>query len=421
MAKIGTNDIISSKRRRLLWGNKKCEEPEDDELPKAAIFQFEPPFSYSTSYASSWKSIQDSKSTQEDILDLLYLKEVRWLVGCTSTGHVVAWKLQKNNDPSLDEEEIGSSNRWERNPTLRQMVASCPLKSLAAYPGDSSKVLVVGDQGAWILQLEESSCRGEEDASTTKTVGINPLRTILRCGIEQVISSASGFCVRGSSGQVEHHHQVDGATEKAVEIFLPKEMKASSMVIVPDSEAPDIELLLIGTTSGQLLVYSLSKEVAAFKDGPEVVDLCRIPPESNGLPFNIDVKTICEHSQGQWWTVAGNSLDANKQNLIATIYAPTRTLICHQQIRQSIQSMLACPSTHRVFSAANEAVITVWAAPYRLDMDSRHRVWASMPSAKAICHIDADPLSTPTIAVAGVGNKVDILQGDCRTQCLTSV
>ena len=124
---------------------------------------------------------------------------------------------------------------------------------------------------------------------------------------------------------------------------------------------------------------------------------------------------------GTWWTVAavattkGSSNINNKSNktgLLITWHAPTGMLIARQETREAITAIL---HLQQLYSAANEGAITVWNSPF--DLRRRGRFWASPPSSKALAILcESLHSKSGVMAVAGVGDSVDLFVDHCRVQ-----
>jgi hypothetical protein len=241
--------------------------------------------------------------------------------------------------------------------------------------------------------------------------------------VEQILTIGAEIFIRGSNGLVEHHNTND-EHQLIATIPIPKGQGASSMAVVKhpgDNDSSSANILLIGTTMCQLLIHSIAVSPGRSTLPIEIINLAQSPGASSNdrLPYGIAITSICGSRNGKWWTIAGTCCKGRDRPLIATLHGPTRTVVCHQETREKIQNILASPTSHRIYSVANESVITIWEAPYRLEASSRHRIWANMPSGRALCRVGSG--DAPMVAVAGVGCLVDLLQGECRTQSLTSL
>mmetsp|Transcript_8841 Transcript_8841/g.19099 ORF Transcript_8841/g.19099 Transcript_8841/m.19099 type:complete len:104 (-) Transcript_8841:661-972(-) len=77
-----------------------------------------------------------------------------------------------------------------------------------------------------------------------------------------------------------------------------------------------------------------------------------------------------------------------------------------------------CSSSSLLYSAGNEAAVSTWDSSFSLERTGRF--WASPPSSKAVdigIGIGIGIASgTTTMAVAGVGNRVDLFLDRCRVQ-----
>ena len=132
------------------------------------------------------------------------------------------------------------------------------------------------------------------------------------------------------------------------------------------------------------------------------------------------VTDILETNGSTWWTVSATTkghvnADTNT-GLLMTWHAPTGMMVTRQETREAIQSMLYQTST--LYTTANEGAITAWESPFRLVR--KGRFWASPRSGKALASCQpqfyADDIEYTVLAVAGVGNKVDLFLHDCRIQ-----
>eukprot|EP00536_Pseudo-nitzschia_multiseries_P011303 jgi/Psemu1/308063/fgenesh1_kg.377_\ len=80
-----------------------------------------------------------------------------------------------------------------------------------------------------------------------------------------------------------------------------------------------------------------------------------------------------------------------------------------QAIRQQ-QQLPQRNSPSVLYSTGNEAAVTTWDSS--ISFKRTGRFWASSPSSKAI----AIAAGTTRMAVAGVGNRVDLFVDHCRVQ-----
>ena len=135
------------------------------------------------------------------------------------------------------------------------------------------------------------------------------------------------------------------------------------------------------------------------------------------------VTDILETNGSTWWTVSATTkghvnADTNT-GLLMTWHAPTGMVVTRQETREAIQAMLQHQNqTSTLYTAANEGAVTAWESPFRLVR--RGRFWASPRSGKALAscqpQYNGDDVEYTVLAVAGVGNKVDLFLNDCRIQ-----
>jgi hypothetical protein len=179
------------------------------------------------------------------------------------------------------------------------------------------------------------------------------------------------------------------------------------------------------------------------------------------------IVTRIVETHGTWWTVAAmaskeeqipaeaNRNDTRSGGLLKTWHAPTRTVMASCQTRESIQNIIVMsggdgitplPASYKhkefaLYSVANEGVISLWKSPFHLERIGR--LWISPPSTKAIATVDVaasgaiesrqnmvhvenenyvpyDSCFREVMAIAGVGNEVDILLDNCIVQTLTN-
>ncbi|VEU34765.1 unnamed protein product [Pseudo-nitzschia multistriata] len=159
---------------------------------------------------------------------------------------------------------------------------------------------------------------------------------------------------------------------------------------------------------------------------------------SLGLPANErnqeatwKVTDLAASSDGTWWTASAVKTGKTKNNsdsdgtsgLIVTWHASSGMVTARRETREAIHAIrleqeqppphgadgIGCSST-LLYSAGNEAAVSAWDSSFSLDLTGRF--WASPPSSKAI----AVAFGTTTMAVGGVGNRVDLFFERCRVQ-----
>lgn len=173
---------------------------------------------------------------------------------------------------------------------------------------------------------------------------------------------------------------------------------------------------------------------------------------SSYLPEPWCVSQILETHQGNWWTVVANrkggAIPQQHQQqhylgLLSTWHAPSMTLLASTETREAIHRVATTlqEGDAGFYSVANHQAITVWKSPFQLERTGR--IWSTPLSSYAVASsssatvislssgaqerspiaIDNDAVSgshsMEVVAVAGVGNKIDLLVNQCQIQVLT--
>mmetsp|Transcript_43964 Transcript_43964/g.50685 ORF Transcript_43964/g.50685 Transcript_43964/m.50685 type:complete len:159 (-) Transcript_43964:53-529(-) len=123
---------------------------------------------------------------------------------------------------------------------------------------------------------------------------------------------------------------------------------------------------------------------------------------------------------------SSNSSNNSNSNtgLLVTWHAPTGMIISRQETREAIyairQQQQDCSlssslsSSLVLYSASNEAAVTMWNSSFQLKQMGKFFI--NSPSSKAIAILQNGNLFDNYIAVAGVGNRIDLLLDHCRVQ-----
>ena len=145
------------------------------------------------------------------------------------------------------------------------------------------------------------------------------------------------------------------------------------------------------------------------------------------------VTDIIGTNDGTWWTASAvrsgdigsnnhhhNQSSANifTAGLLVTWHAPSGMVTARRETREAIHAIRqeqhhhCYSSSSLLYSAGNEAAVSTWDSSFSLERTGRF--WASPPSSKAI----DIATGTTTMAIAGVGNRVDLFLDRCRVQTL---
>merc|ERR1712238_142248 len=268
----------------------------------------------------------------------------------------------------------------------------------------------------------------------------------------------------------------NGVSEHATTIFLVKSQPSLS---VTEGESSLLSTssslsLLVGTNRSRLLVLPLPLKNNDDNDDDNVIEHHRflsLKEESQQLMNNKATTTNSKTRQGEytarsndrtasstsnissnpvwkvtdiiathegsWWTVSAttkynnheNSNSSNNSNsntgLLVTWHPPTGMIISRQETREAIyairqQQQQDCSlssslsSSLVLYSASNEAAVTMWNSSFQLKQMGKFFI--NSPSSKAIAILQNGNLFDNYIAVAGVGNRIDLLLDHCRVQ-----
>ncbi len=131
------------------------------------------------------------------------------------------------------------------------------------------------------------------------------------------------------------------------------------------------------------------------------------------------VSDILATNSGTWWTVAAalGSKSSNRKHtgLLMSWHAPTGMVVARQETREAIQAIV---QDRHLYSAANERAITVWDSSFGLKESGRF--WSSPPSSKALAILSESESgkAKSAMAVAGVGDRIDLFVDHCRVQTM---
>lgn len=215
-----------------------------------------------------------------------------------------------------------------------------------------------------------------------------------------------------------------GCEERATTVFIHTSLDNSKVTDNLESA------LFVGTDRSRLWIIPLLNN-GDLSNGSEPhflslhepmknssTDATRI--NNNDADTSWKVADILVTKGGTWCTVAavlgetGNSSKtSNVRGLLITWHASTGMVVARQETREAITTILQhC----QLYSAANEGAITVWDSAFGLKRTARF--WTSPLSSKAMA-ILTKPIGNESnehtiMAVAGVGDRVDLFADQCR-------
>lgn len=402
---------VSKRRRRVLWGaqsNKESLVTDPREIVSGVS-----PFPILSTYQEEWDQRQQRTPVHVDVTALASSCD-GLLVACTSLGQVFVWEDNKGDtvEPCLE----SIVPHWK--------VSSLPLKSIQILDGndtgnpDSHTIVVGGKEGMWTLPLKNHMI-----------IQANKWDTVT-CDVRQILVDRSRVFVLEESGEIKVYglpvnrflHAIDLHGSQATTMAL-----AGSDNALPDSDDDSHasmdkpRTLLIGTSDSKILLWTPTTSSSNKVESISLHETDISKSENTGtgtggtgsLPFEIVVTTI--HCTGDnWWIIAGTCRNKKLSNrsILATLHGATRTLISHKVLRETIYGIHYHQSqSSRLYTIANEDVVSVWDSPYRLELIQR--LWSSPPSGRAMVKV-----GSTRVAVAGIGSKIDLLENDCRVQSL---
>lgn len=184
---------------------------------------------------------------------------------------------------------------------------------------------------------------------------------------------------------------------------------------------------LVGTESG--IVYRLSDRLedadamATDEDGTQATD------EPHGLAkFNVRALlqmpgVIAQIVQVNdcWWTFVGAS---NGAGYVATIHAPTQSVVHSVKIRGRPQKVMYCPHRHTLSVLTNSPIVEHLQA---ISLEVKEKTWTSLKSCHGMATMTtaatlsstADPNADVTV-VCGVGKQLDVYHGPTRVLALST-
>ena len=221
--------------------------------------------------------------------------------------------------------------------------------------------------------------------------------------------------------------------ERATTMFLLKSTLFYSATgvqdAVPSNWSPSNWSLVVGTDRSRLLIVTVKKteDGTILLEDPRFLSLDE--PDGATTKGNTSrpfanywaVQDLVVHEP--WWTVAAHHRDHDRMmtGLLMTWHGPTGMVLSRRETREAIQGLqqpqppnatAAAAACSRLYSLANEAAVSVWNP---LDFDERttpekFKVTTPSSTALAVCG--------PYVAVAGIGNSIDLFLQQCRVQLL---
>jgi hypothetical protein len=470
------------KRRKLLWDSTTVRT--SPSVPRKETHrqqQLPPPCTYQglySSYGKEWEERRKTIPIHVDISDLASFSNFpgsSGLAACTSLGEVVLFRASAASSSTSSpgershrqyDQENDRNGRCliEQTPVKRWKVSQGPLTSIQVVVGGSAddaaaansiQILVGGEEGLFSISFPHASWT----AAAADAAAVSKWSSVTCRVQQQLVDEAADrvFVLGEEHGRIVQVYSL--SSQKLLQSIDLGQSRASTLALAAsydddddDDQGPSTTTmtttLLIGTTDSQLIIWN----------SPGTMEMIRLSssdePDSKSvggnnsaethpkmmLPFDVAVTSICA-SRDQWWTIAGSACHHHHNNnnksrsnttggVLATLHGPTRTLVSCTATREMIHSIaINNDSNHgggdpRVYTAANEGVVSVWESPYRLERQAR--IWTNPASGHAITSIplgggDSTTTTTTTtsvIAISGVGSQVDILQDACRVQSL---
>lgn len=195
-----------------------------------------------------------------------------------------------------------------------------------------------------------------------------------------------------------------GCNERATTISIHANSK--------DGGKLETTLLFVGTNRSRLWIVPLLNNGHLSNTSEPYFLSLHDPKSNNNEDASWKVADILVTKGSTWWTVAAARDKPNDASgLLVTWHASTGMVVARQETRETITTILLQDSY--LYSAANEGAITVWDSAFLLK--KKGRFWTSPPSSKAMAILKPTVEHT-ILAVAGVGDMVDLFVDQCRVQ-----
>lgn len=366
-----------------------------------------------SSYKRQWGEYKKSFTRHVEVTDLAWYEDeeedARYLLGCTSRGQIAVWRLpQPNNDHQYAMESLNT------NPVATIQVSSKPLTSIQKFGEKKDSILVTGDEGITTVKFQDLLQSADLTADSVwwnKSIS-NPIQ-------QAKIYNGNVFGVSPTGDA----YKFDLNTNDLVSSYkIPSgEISTSSVMglVEPSESSTNSPLLLVGgNRSSTVSIWDVAKDrgmdslqLSLSEQKTKKSSYFVFGKSQSSAQSNVTSMHISEH----WWTFAGGQ-HAHKPlegGFLSTYHGPTRSMVACTQTRECIQQIAS--HDNGLVTVGNEGVVSFWDSAYSLQRT--HRVWSSSPSGCAIA-IPRSSINT-TLAVGGVGPKVDLLQDCCKIQTLT--
>ena len=231
--------------------------------------------------------------------------------------------------------------------------------------------------------------------------------------------------------------------ERATTILLVKSPPSPSLSVDDEGESsspPSTSCslsLLVGTDRSRLMILPLKNNdaddgiiehrfLSLEEDSSQQKMTTATTPTTKPIWKVTDI--IATHG-GTWWTVS--SVSNSNTGLLVTWHAPTGMSTARRQTREAIFKIATTENTSTVdcsssssssssssllmYSVSNEAAVTMWNSSFQLERTGKF--WVNSPSSKAVTVLHNENNNhNYYVAVAGVGNRIDLFLDHCRVQ-----
>ena len=363
--------------------------------------------------------------------------------------------LQEKPSTNSNDSQQQQQSNYKPPPSSLVQLSDRPIRTVTSYTTSSheNKDDSSSSSCCFVLALEEHSnnlCQWnlstilknnqcsvvEVVANDTTIIAATPTTKDWKTDLSQIFSNNSGTKKNKSKTKIANRRD-DNNNERATTMLV---VKTNAKHDETNSNSNGFQLL-VGTDRSRLWildeesirkkthrgVWSLYDKSSSTQNNNTAASL------KNNSSVVWTVTDIVE-TKGAWWTVSAttkttsatrnkNSSSSNAtppSGLLVTWHAPTGMVMAREETREAIQAISQTHDKQKLYSAANESAIAVWESSFSLRRQGRF--WASPPAIRtlAIC-CDNDSNSLPKknlLAVAGVGNKVDIFLDQCRVETL---
>jgi hypothetical protein len=395
-----------------------------------------------------------------------------WALACTSQGFVYAWKLPSSvtlgaysgsfndNEDLVDDEwddpdnstanpssqepptksMVIATHQWLVNPyrsalyKLEVVITANASASSANGASESEKVLLfVAGEGCGILAYDLGQLLSFDDRRVSPATHVQPLLRYEPYPNPYSTPSIVDFDVNVEANTVTAIANDDWGlyrwrldTSHRIPLQIPQRKIEDGPITCfcsVSGSKDQTTSTLVGTGSG--ILYRLS-------DRPNNDDA--MATEEDGTqapgPTKVDVRTLLQlpgatvaqvvQVNDCWWTVVGATTDGD--GYVATLHAPTQSVVHSVKLRGKPQKVLHCPHRHSLAVLTNSPIVEHRQA---ISLEVKEKMWTSLKSCHGMATMSLPAPSTSTAypnaeltVVCGVGKQLDVYRGSTRVVAL---